>query len=382
MEGGTLLQLRNLINRRNISSDISGKFNAAIDFFELVVTAHVLAAAMHYFGTSTLEEAPSRNMISISDRKDGWVTLKLCAERIVDRYVMVNELYTSTKTDSKAVEVSVMDDNPHAARIAVEHNYCSSEGSTHSITAQKKRKLPEWLADAPTVSLSVKKKVPDGVFNYASAILNDGLLLLELRDAIHEGDGPRVVRCWKFMLLHWRHAKHTKYSLEALHLIAAINATATERIAYELVWCRFINTRGVPGGNIPVDLYMEHLNRTLKDYLLGLGPNVSQATIIQTSKSLRNLMEVSSHFDTICNIHSDSIYHTCQHYGKDLEMLVEELSLKSRVFEYVPGRFHSSFQNIKPHISDHVDINKLFQWIKKHQARISNQVKLRNIFHL
>ena len=59
MEGGTLLQLRNLINRRNISSDISGKFNAAIDFFELVLTAHVLAAAMHYFGMSTLEEAPS-----------------------------------------------------------------------------------------------------------------------------------------------------------------------------------------------------------------------------------------------------------------------------------------------------------------------------------
>lgn len=69
------------------------------------------------------------------------------------------------------------------------------------------------------------------------------------------------------MLLHWWHAKHTKHSLEALHLIAAINATATERIPYELVWCRFINTRGVPGGNILVDLYMEHLNRTLKDYL-------------------------------------------------------------------------------------------------------------------
>lgn len=51
------------------------------------------------------------------------------------------------------------------------------------------RKLPEWLTDAPTVSLSVKK-VPDGVFNYASAILNDGLLLLELRDAIREGVGP------------------------------------------------------------------------------------------------------------------------------------------------------------------------------------------------
>ena len=58
MEGGTLLQLRNLVNQRNISGDISGKFNAAIDFFELVVTAHVLAAAMHYFGLNSLERKP------------------------------------------------------------------------------------------------------------------------------------------------------------------------------------------------------------------------------------------------------------------------------------------------------------------------------------
>ena len=59
MEGGTLLQLRNLINRRNISSDISGKFNAAIDFFVLVITAHALAAAMQYFGIDLLNGSPT-----------------------------------------------------------------------------------------------------------------------------------------------------------------------------------------------------------------------------------------------------------------------------------------------------------------------------------
>ena len=95
---------------------------------------------------------------------------------------------------------------------------------------------------------------------------------------------------------------------------------------------------------------MEHLNCTLKDYLLGLGANVSEAPIVQTSKSLCNLMEVSSHFDIICDIRPESIYHTCQSYGKDLEMLVEELSLESRVFDYIPGCFHRSFLGIKPHI--------------------------------
>lgn len=327
MEGGTLLQLRNLINRRNISSDISGKFNAAIDFFELVVTGYILAAAMHYFHLTSLEGIPTKNVISPStNSKDSWTTLKHAVERIVDRYVMVNEYLLDQENEGGTVEVKNTDSNPHVSTIAREHNYCIPDTSAVSKTAKKKRKLPAWLIDDRVASLSVQKRVPDGVFNYSSAILNDGLLLLEFRDSVHFAAGPRVTRCRKFMLLHWRYAKHAKYSLEALHLLAAINATATERIAHELTWCRFINTRGVLGGNMPVDLYMEHLNRTLKDYLKGLGANESEATITQTSKSLRNLMELTSHFDSICDIHPDSIYHTCKQYGKDLDMVIEELT--------------------------------------------------------
>ena len=29
--------------------------------------------------------------------------------------------------------------------------------------------------------------------NYAGAVLNDGLLMLELRDGIHEGNGNRII---------------------------------------------------------------------------------------------------------------------------------------------------------------------------------------------
>ena len=39
------------------------------------------------------------------------------------------------------------------------------------------------------VTKVVRDSSPDGVFNYASAVLNDGLLPLELRNAIYEGDG-------------------------------------------------------------------------------------------------------------------------------------------------------------------------------------------------
>ena len=62
-QGGTLLQLRNLIKRCNIATDNSGRFNAAIDFFELVCNCHIVAAAMHFFGMKSTTDTPTCNAL-------------------------------------------------------------------------------------------------------------------------------------------------------------------------------------------------------------------------------------------------------------------------------------------------------------------------------
>ena len=262
------MQLRNLINRRNVSAQTSGKFNEALDFLELVITGHVLAAAMHFFGMKSISDSPSSNALPSVPRDEQWPLLKCAVGKIIDRYVVVS----ANVTEAEHLVVCVEDLNPHVCRISSEHSYAhSSQLECHQ------RRLPQWLQtfqDEPAPSRSVRSQVADGVFNYASAVLNDGLLLFELRDAIHEGDGERVLRCWKFMLLYWRCGGHTKYTLETIHLLGAVHATCTARVAHELTWCRFINRRGGAGNNLPVDLYMEHLNRTLKDYLHGLGANI------------------------------------------------------------------------------------------------------------
>ena len=126
------------------------------------------------------------------NKEKSWCTLKRVARNIVDKYVMVNELLVDTRNGNKdirttrgAVQVEETVGNPHAAR---EHNYCIPAKSAR---AQKERKLPSWMIQFGdfAIPVSVYKKAPDGVFNHSSAVLNDGLLLLELRDGIHEGDG-------------------------------------------------------------------------------------------------------------------------------------------------------------------------------------------------
>ena len=66
-----------------------------------------------------------------------------------------------------------------------------------------------------------------------SLILNDGLLPMELRDAIHEGDSPRILCCWKLTLIYYRYAKHYKYALEAFNLRAQNHVLASARVKHQ-----------------------------------------------------------------------------------------------------------------------------------------------------
>ena len=63
-EGGTLLQLQYLINRTNIPSKVKKDVNAAQDFFETVVIAHVVAAAMQFFNMKTVQDKPASAIFS------------------------------------------------------------------------------------------------------------------------------------------------------------------------------------------------------------------------------------------------------------------------------------------------------------------------------
>ena len=76
------------------------------------------------------------------------------------------------------------------------------------------------------------------------------------------------------------------------------------------MWCRVLNTRGGLENNLPTALFMEHLHRTLKEYLRGLGPNSSEKSMMQMSKSLRGLIHFTKHFDDISQISPNSISHT------------------------------------------------------------------------
>ena len=54
---------------------------------------------------------------------------------------------------------------------------------------------------------------------FTQELLSIGLFYLEYLDSIREGDGDRVLRCWKYLLPIYYNANRTNYCKEALLLL-------------------------------------------------------------------------------------------------------------------------------------------------------------------
>ena len=324
LEGGTLQQLRNLINRRNIgaATNVVGHVNDVEDFLTLIIRCHVVAAVMHFFSMSSADDEPHTSTFPANiatlplDEQRKLFIDRLC--EIVDTYITPKQFVLEAPFES-TVDFSVQARNPHKQRVIREHSYFHTE---YPVTRRLPRSITAGLPRTQA-SQSIRQLSVDGVFNYASAVLNDGLLLLEFCDAIKEGDGKRILRCWKALLIYFQHAQHSNYTKEAVFLLAAVNATATPHVAAQITWSRVVNTKGGPGNNVPVDLHNEHLNHALKNAVAYMGANVATNSIMQCGKSLNGLMQAVDNFDKENGVHPVSTEHTRSSLVKDENMILE-----------------------------------------------------------
>lgn len=97
-------------------------------------------------------------------------------------------------------------------------------------------------------------------------------------DAIAEGDGLRIIRQYKYlMLLCKADGSHSvKYALESLYQLLLINGYLSHDESEVITWNRTVNNHGGAGRNVPFDLEVEHSNKHLKQGIrnLDLSPGL------------------------------------------------------------------------------------------------------------
>eukprot|EP00111_Clytia_hemisphaerica_P009268 TCONS_00027225-protein len=182
-------------------------------------------------------------------------------------------------------------------------------------------------------------------------------MLRNINDCIREGDGERLMECYKFALLYFRCFGHTKYAYTVLKLFYRIKYQP--EAAFRLIWSRFINTHGKKGRNVSRDLHSEHL----KELLRSLRSNLNESNAKRISRATRNLNLIIKNLEKGSGIKEEIHSSKVAKILPDVQNLAAEL-FKAKVFEKIPGRECESFPKFSEDILSILNIPKTLEWLK------------------
>jgi hypothetical protein len=338
------------------------------------IEARVIAAALDHMNMFSVDSIPSENILPASlEKADGEVQKKFLKElvyQVVDTYVVneqnINAHIEALESESR-IDIGILPNGRFACRYPGCKKNFAFDGKRR-IAHEKIHGLHGPVPSTTTCGTIVN----DDCRNYQLALLEYGMLFLNFSDAITEGDGLRILRCWKFFLMFLKAngASSRKYALEGMHLISQVYALLSPRDAHRLIWNRFVKAKPGIGGNIPLDLALEHFNRVLKEVIKKMGPNASNPNAVNRfCKSIAVTKQLMDNFDSECRVLKQSGKHVQKKYSSDLNKIVNEL-VANNAFRSTKGRSYKCFRGCSASLLDRFDLRDMFNWINSHKRTI------------
>ena len=357
--------------------------NACRRFFFLEVESRIVAACLKELGINEFDDTPS--VLKVPDdntwsdhQKKKFVrdlAVKICDTYILDHRKHEKFISACQHADVRASkqQTDMTAEGRYKCRYpGCKSTFASSGQCRHNHEAKHSPpvNVPE---DNPTVDLFFEDDPlqQDDMYNYHKSLMEIGMLIMNIQDAISEGDGGRVVRCWKFLLLYLKHDNGSqKYSLEVLYLMFQINAILLPRSAHQLIWNRFTKLRRGHAGHIPLDLNLEFYNKTVKQAIKKLGSNASKKSINWICHSIDVTKTLMSNFDNEVRMYKTSGKHVRKSTLKDMKAVVAEL-LNQNALSTVPGRSYSYYSGTKSSILAGFDLQKMYKRINDHKTNVT-----------
>jgi hypothetical protein len=271
---GTLYQVRNLIDARNVTKDPSNNYYAAKELLDKFRDAYLINGALFHFGMTSVDSEPTKNVYegpqNHNPSKEEYV--RKIVRSFIDEHVM-NDIQ-DIDLNSTALE------NNLACR------YCG-----------KQYVRPTWLRKheerehGHNINTSdTDQNSEDKVYNYTHQVLVLLLLQMNHNDAINIGDGGRVIRLYKFFYLYFKISNCPKYAYATLELLAQVNGLLSPRMAYSLTWNRFVNHQGRLNSNHPMDLDLEHDNKCFKNDICSYRGEITERSVNRVGRSVESTL--------------------------------------------------------------------------------------------
>ena len=148
------------------------------------------------------------------------------------------------------------------------------------------------------------------------------------------------------MLPHFKSSGRTKYSLEALRIQFQVKSILSPQLAHQVMWDRFVNTRGGRGNNIPCDLHNEHVNKLIKSVIANLGVNLTEKALQQSTRIVSTLHTLCKQFDKESNVPVTSAHTRSD--KSDVQKAAKAV-LNNELLTRKPERYHRSFRTMRLH---------------------------------
>ena len=388
---------RNLINQRNVTSDVSSSYRPNRDFFWVVFQSRVIGAAMSVLGFENRSSIPSKhtlpeNLTTLSKASKRKVLHELSA-KVVDNFVFKSNMVEQVSSViSEQEKRNVLD----RQGLTPDGRFpCRFPGCTSSFKqngkARRNHELshnpPVQVEDVPLMVSPTKPSSPsrpdemkskDDVFDYNCALLTDGYLFFNFLDAIKEGDGDRIIRQYKYFMLYCKadRTHSTKYALECLYQLFLVYALLTPRDSERFVWNRSVNNHGKKGCNIPLDESTEHSNNFVKQCIRNLGPNISETAVSRLCKAESSTRLILEKLDEGLQRFSRSGGHSETSEKKDLDELIKKVA-GFQAFREIEGHKYVHFLDFKRDRLEDLDVSDLYRWINRHKHNVVMGIRSR-----
>lgn len=311
-EVGTLKYFRERIMRNNVYSNIKKDVDGFQDFFLSVGRAYLVAAFTEFFSVDTITNKPTAHIPAQNlTRADQVEYFEQTFGSFVDKYVLHDNL--------------------------------------------------EEIQSDPE----------DKVMNYGLCVIEFAVLVMQMIDTVHEGDGDRLIVIIKYLLLMFKaKSNYSKYAIETMRFITQVKCTLTEQMAARVTHGRFANPSGKPGHNMETDIAMEHTIKATKVLINGMGANKTQKAVLRATSSVGGVQCICHSYDKSSNVTPNSTAHSRKTAVGDELFMVQDLK-NLRPFKAIPGRCHATFSEIKNSPILSIDWPAFHQWLDKHKKRLA-----------
>ena len=218
-----MLSAKKVLQTKNVPDNPMSNINASKAYLDKYTESLVLSAALTYFGMEDVNSIPTQHIYDEAEHGDQASYTASVLGQIVDEFALPKE-----------------DDITSSSVLACP--YCDK--TFKMMDAMRKHAKTKHTADDAIINNH------DGVFDYSCATLSMCLIALDFTDARQVGDGERLIRLMKYMLLYLRSTGKSKYAYQVLRHLAQVKCFLNPQEAANVIWNRFINTKGKPTSNL------------------------------------------------------------------------------------------------------------------------------------